>query len=235
MTWRACSTALWLAAIAAGLVISAAPPSLAEEAVYCVTCKNPDHTYVCRVNAGGMKASDALKLYCVIRTAKEGHHASCSAERGSPNCHGAVKVYSYEGPIPSDIAQDPRIKHFTDRIERDQQKFDDKPKGDAPKTLVELTGRAVSASRKGLRSARSALGHSSADQPLPPGGPLPSDPSATPLAAENAPGESPDTPHPNRVQRVGSAVSGVARKSYRCVMSFFRNCSGEPGDAGSVR
>jgi hypothetical protein len=230
MTWRPCSTALWFAAIAAGLVISAVPPSLAEEAIYCVTCKNPDHTYVCRVNAGGMKASDALKLYCVIRTAKEGHHASCSAERDSPNCRGAVKVYSYEGPIPSDIAQDPRIKHFTARIERDQKTFDDKPKGDGPKTLVELTGRAVSASRKGLRSARSALGGASDDQPLPPGGPLPADPSAPAPAAENSPGES-----PNRVQRAGSAVSGLARKSYRCVMSFFRNCSGEPGYAGSVQ
>ena len=93
------------------------------------------------------------------------------------------KVYSYDGPMPEDLASDPRIKHFTDKIKRDQQTFDDKPKGDQPKTLVELTGRAVSASRKGLRNARGALGGSSdpADQPLP-DEPLPLNQSDAPLA-----------------------------------------------------
>ena len=95
------------------------------------------------------------------------------------------KVYSYDGPMPEDLASDPRIKHFTDKIKRDQQTFDDKPKGDQPKTLVEMTGRAVSASRKGLRNARGALGGGSSefgDQPLP-YEPLPLNQSDAPLAA----------------------------------------------------
>ena len=64
----------------------------------------PDRTKLmrCKVEAGGGKASDALKLYCVVRTAKEGHHASCSAERNSPSCNGVEKVYSYDGPMPED-------------------------------------------------------------------------------------------------------------------------------------
>jgi hypothetical protein len=215
-------------AIAAGLILCAVKMAGAGEANYCVTCKNPDQTYVCRVDAGGRKAGDALKLYCIIRIAKEGHHGSCAAEQDSGACHGVEKLYSYDGPVPEDLASDPRIKHFTDKIKRDQQTFDDKPKGDQPKTLVELTGRAVSASRKGLRNARGALGGSSSDQPLP-NDPLPLNQSDAPLAVDTPPAESADASHPSRVQRAGSAVGGMARKSYRCVLSLFRNCSGDSG------
>lgn len=231
MPWPASRTMLSLAAMAAGLVVCAMPVARAEQASYCVTCKNPDQSYVCRVDAGGLKAGDALKLYCIIRIAKEGHHASCAAESNSSTCQGVEKVYSYDGAIPSDIASDPRVKRFVNKMQRDQQTFDDKPQGDAPKTLVELTGRAVSASRKGLRNARSALGGSSADQPLPSGKSLPS----TASVAGNAPNQSPDAPHLNRMQRAGNAVSGLARKSYHCVLSLFRNCSGDFADGGSVQ
>jgi len=235
MAWQSCLRALSLAAIAAGLSLCAVTMASADQASYCVTCKNPDQTYVCRVDVGGSRASDALKLYCIIRTAKEGHHASCAAERDSPACRGVEKVYSYDGPMPEDIASDPRIKHFTDKIKRDQQTFDTKPKGDQPKTLVELTGRAVSASRKGLRNARGALGGSSqsSDQPLP-DEPLPLNQSDAPPAAEAPPGDSADASHPNRLQRAGGAVGGAARKSYRCVLSLFRNC-GDPADSGSTQ
>jgi hypothetical protein len=231
MARQASLRALSLAAIAAGLSLCAVRMAGAEQASYCVTCKNPDQTYVCRVDAGGSRASDALKLYCIIRTAKEGHHASCAAERDSPTCQGIEKVYSYDGAMPEDIASDPRVKHFTDKIQRDQQTFADKPKGTQPKTLVELTGRAVSASRKGLRNARGALGGSSqpADQPLP-DEPLPLNQSEAPLAAESPAGDTADAANPNRFQRAGSAVGGAARKSYRCVVSLFRNCSGD-GDS----
>jgi hypothetical protein len=228
MSWAACFRAL---ALAAGFLVCTATLARAEEASFCVTCKNPDQTYVCRVDAGGFKAGDALKLYCVIRTAKEGRHSSCAAERDTTGCHGVEKVYSYDGVIPPDIAADPPIKRFTNKIERDQRTFDDKPKGDAPKTLVELTGRAVSASRKGLRNARNALGGSSADQPLPPE-PLPSDQPAAPLAAEQVPAGSADASEPSRVRRAGNAVGSFARKSYHCVLSLFRNCSEDP-ESGS--
>jgi hypothetical protein len=226
MAWQTSLKALSLAAITGGLLLCAVQMAArAGEASYCVTCKNPDQTYVCRVDAGGRKAGDALKLYCIIRIAKEGHHGSCAAEQDSAGCHGVQKVYSYDGPVPEDLASDPRVKHFTDKIKRDQQTFDDKPKGDQPKTMVELTSRAVSASRKGLRNARGALGASSSDQPLP-NDPLPLNQSDAPLAANPPPAESADA-SPSRVQRAGSAVGGFARKSYRCMLSWFRNCSGD--------
>src|SRR3989337_2673835 len=88
MAWPFRQRPLSHVAFAAGLIVRAVPSAPGGEGRYCVRCTNPDQTYICRVTAGGSKPSDALKLYCVIRTAKEGHHASCSAERNSPACNG---------------------------------------------------------------------------------------------------------------------------------------------------
>src|SRR5262245_28035452 len=154
----------YLAAAIAWLLAAAAATPLLADATYCVTCKNPDQTYVCRVSAGGGKPNDALKLYCVIRTAKEGNHASCSAVSGA-NCNGIEKVYSYDGPIPEDFASDARVKKFKEKIQHEQKAFE-KPKSDAPDTLVELTGRA----RERWRHARGSLTEpeTPANEPLPP-------------------------------------------------------------------
>lgn len=215
-----CSTPL--AALAAVLIAGAPSLALADDARYCVTCKNPDQTYICHVTGESSRPNDALKLYCVIRTAKEGNHASCSAERSDASCRGIEKVYSYDGPmIPPDVASDPRVKKFMDKVEHDQGALE-KPKGRAPQTMVELGGRAVSASRKGWRNARAAIGGSS-DEPQP----LPVSPQTTGSTEEAASAENPQPPHASRAQRASSAVGGFARKSYRCLRSFFRNCSSE--------
>lgn len=193
-----------------GVLALMASPAPADEASYCVTCKNPDQVYRCHVTGLGSRPTDAQKLYCVIRTAKDGNHASCAAERSSAACNGVVKVYSYEGPaIPEDIASDPRLRELGDRISKDRQAFD-KPKGQGPKTLVELGGRAVSASRDGLRSARTAIVGSS-------------DGEAEALSVSEAPPKS----EPGRIRRASAAVGSFARQSYRCMRSLFRNCSGE--------
>ena len=208
----------------AAILICLAASSRAGEASYCVTCTGPDQTYRCRVTGEGSKPSDALKLYCVIRTAKEGHHASCSAENATPACAGAEKVYSYDGPtIPDDLAQDPRVKNLMSRINHENAAFD-KPKGQGPQTMVELTGRALSASRQGLRIARSAFGGSTEQtQPLP----------ATSSAGSDAGAAA--APSKSRFQRASAAMASAARKSYRCLRSLFRNCSGEAATGSTVQ
>jgi hypothetical protein len=205
------SNPTYFAAATVWLLAGGALPARSADATYCVTCKNPDQTYLCRVNAGGAKASDALKLYCVIRTAKEGNHASCSAVSGA-NCNGIEKVYSYDGPMPEDFASDARskVKKFKEKIEHEQKAFE-KPNTDAPDTLVELTGRA----RERWRNARGSLtgSEASAEQSLPPSEAEAlqnSDAAASPAPEANA-GDQP----------------GLARRSYRCVMSLFRNCRGQ--------
>jgi hypothetical protein len=226
MIWQFCQRPLLHAAISVGVTAWATAPSVADQAAYCVHCTGPDQTYVCKVEAGGGKASDALKLYCVVRAAKEGHHASCSAERNSPSCNGVEKVYSYDGPMPEDLASDPHVKKLTDKIESEQKAFD-KPKGDgnAPKTLVELGGRAVNASRQGWRNARGVLSGSSGDQSLPAGEPLTQEEQNAAIAAQAAPPDpSLAAPHPNRMQR-----------AYRCMMSLFRHCSSESAEGAPIR
>lgn len=220
---HACAKLPGIASCAAILVCLAAS-ARAGEASYCVTCTGPDQTYRCRVTGEGSKPSDALKLYCVIRTAKEGHHASCSAENATPACAGVEKVYSYDGPaIPDDLAQDPRVKNLMSRINHENEAFA-KPKGQGPQTMVELTGRALAASRQGLRNARSAFGGSTEQTE-----PLPATSDAGAAAAASA------THSTSRFQRASAAMASAARKSYRCLRSLFRNCSGEAAAGATVQ
>jgi hypothetical protein len=233
---HACSKALPHAVFAAGLIACGGPFAAADEASYCITCTGPDQTYVCKVVGEDAQPSDALKLYCVIRTAKEGNHASCSAERSSAGCKGVEKVYSYDGPlIPPDVASDPRVKHFVDKVAHDQQAFA-KPKGEAPKTLAELTGRAVSASRQGWRNARAAIGGSEDQAPAASSvpQPLPAPAEAT-VSTESAAPPSRAERAKHAARNASSAVGGFARKSYRCILSFFRNCSSETAQGQAVQ
>jgi hypothetical protein len=249
MDRHACPRTVCCAVVAAGL-FAWALPAISAEADYCVTCKNPDVTYRCRVTGVGKRPSDALKLYCVIRTAKEGNHGSCAAESATSACNGLVKVYTYDGPtLPEGLTADPRIRELKQRVEQDQRAFE-KPKGDAPKTLFQLGGRAVNASAKGLRNARSALGGSSSDDAAPAPAPAAAPPpaAAAPSTASLPPETQATTGSvPEATESVGtatrvkqaaqgasSAVGGFARKSYRCVRSLFRNCSGEPEDGQAL-
>jgi hypothetical protein len=226
--------------IAAAMLFCALQGAKAGDAAFCVTCKNPDQTYLCRIAGGGAGRSDAAKLYCVVRTAKEGGHASCSAREATGGCHGVEKVYSYDGPaIPDGLAEDPRVKKVLGRIEKEQKAFD---KDDEHKSLVEVTGQAVSASRRGWRNMRASItgrdeanqtsapssaapAEAAAQDPLPelpgetPALPLsathqPSAPSAGAIPAEAA------SPPPEHKRGVGS----FARNTYRCVRSLFRKC-----------
>jgi len=218
MAWWPCQKTRLLAILAGSAVaVAGASPAFTEEARYCVTCKDPDQTYVCRVTAGGTRASDAFKLYCVIRLAKDGHHASCSVHSSS-TCNGVEKVYSYDGPMPDDLASDLHIKKLQSKIE-EQQKIFEPPKGNEPHTLVELTGRAMSASRERWRNARGAAVGSS----QPTGQPSPQD-GTTPPASHQAQAAPPVAPQAGNTQHTGSGVTSFARKSYHCVMSLFRNC-----------
>ena len=234
MGQRAYSRWLALALFAAAALTWAAPSARAASVDYCVTCKNPDEVYRCRVTGVGSKPSDALKLYCVIRLAKEGKHASCAAEAATTSCVGLVKVYNYNGPtLPENITSDPRVRDLQQKVERNQREFK-QPEGNAPKSLFELGGRAVSASKRGLRNAGEAIGLTSFEShaPRPAAQPLPPATSTSALPAIPAP----QTAQPQPTKSVGTvtrmkqaarsaAVGGFARKSYNCMLSLFRHCS----------
>ena len=224
------------APLALAMALCGFAPAQAGEAAYCVTCQGPDQTYLCRVNGDEVSQSDAVKLYCVVRTAKEGGHTSCAAHNATA-CNGIEKHYSYNGPsIPDGLAEDPRVKKFVRHIEKDQQAFD---KDEKRKSLVEVTGEALSASRRGWRNMRASLAgreeanqspapissvtssHAAAQEPLPE---LPHGTDTVPLSA--APTES-ASPPPERKRGVGS----FARNTYRCVRSLFRRCGSDASGA----
>ena len=206
-------------AVAALALVGTSAESAATD--YCVTCKGPTETYRCRVQGDDATPGDALKLYCVIRTAKEGGHASCSAKKATSDCEGLVKVYHYDGPaLPENLTSDPRVRELNRKVERDRRTFDE-PSGGEPKSLFELGGRAVDASRRSLRNAGSAigLGSSSESEVAPPSDqPLPPD-----RLPEAASAEPPETPQ-QAAERNEPDSRGYARRSYDCVISFFREC-----------
>jgi hypothetical protein len=220
------------ALFAVALALCGLPAASAGETSYCVTCQGPNQTYLCRVTGEEVSQSDAVKLYCVVRTAKEGGHASCGARNGGAGCNGIEKVYSYDGPgIPEGLAEDPRVKKFVGRIEKDQKAFDKK---DKPKSLVEITGQALSASRRGWRNMRASIGgHDEANQSSAPSSPAPSHsaaqeplppmPDGTPSLPSSAMPAGTAAPPPEHKRGVGS----FARNTYRCVRSLFRRCGSE--------
>jgi hypothetical protein len=220
--------------LAAALLLCAFSGAEAGDATYCVTCQGPDQTYLCRVTGEEISRNDAVKLYCVERTAKEGGHASCGARDASAGCNGVEKTYSYNGPgIPEGLAEDPRVKKLMDRVQKEQKAFDKEDR----KSLVEVTGQAVSASRRGIRNMRASIGgrdepEQSAPANPPPAGyaaqdPLPELPGETAPAVPLSAAEPPNTPSAVTLPAEGAAPP--ERKSRmksiaRCVRSLFRRC-----------
>jgi len=206
--------AAWRAAVCIGMALAASIAAVpgavyAGTVEYCVTCKSPNAAYRCRLQGSGVTQSDAFKLYCVVRTTKEGNHASCAAKK-NPNCPGVVKVYNYEGPtLPGNVTGDRRLQDMNRRVEEQNRAFEDN-RGDKPNSLFELGGKAYDASRRGLQGAGAAIGLGAGAQ---------KQQAAPPPAA----------PPPPAAQPQPEAKKNFARRSWDCMMSMFREC----GDAGS--
>ena len=223
------------APLAVALILYALASAEASDATYCVICKGPDQTYLCRVT-GEVSQSEAVKLYCVVRTAKEGGHASCAARNATASCNGVEKTYSYNGPsIPEGLAGDPRVKKFMGRIEKDRKEFQ---QDDKRKSLLEVTGQALSASRRGWRNMRASLGgreeanHSSVPSSATPSGARPSGSAAQDPLPELPSRTTPTLPLSAAAQSIVPSerrrgIGSFARNSYRCVRSLFRHCRRE--------
>jgi hypothetical protein len=223
-----------MAPFAAALLFGALPTAQAGDVAYCVTCKGPDQTYLCRVTGDAVSRNDAAKLYCVVRTAKGGGHASCGARDASAGCNGVEKTYSYDGPtIPEGLAEDPRVTKFMNRVEKDQKSFEKEDR----KSLVEVTGQAVSASRRGLRNMRASITgrdepQQSAPASSPPAGiasqdPLPELPGETAPSVPLSAAAEPSAPSATAVPAESAAPpkrKSRVKSIARCVRSLFRKC-----------
>lgn len=193
-------------------------PARAEMVDLCVACSAPEQTYVCRVNAPRADAGDnALQLFCVVKTAKDGGHASCAVRRetGVP-CDGPVRLYTYDGPaIPQSLRSNARQAPQRPPGQDDIAIPAAPPqKGGEPETLVDMTSRAVDAGKGGVKSTGKAVGK-----------------------AAGGTGRVIGKAGKSAGKQVGKGVRGAksaARYAYDCVKSFFRNCSGSHDEAAET-
>ena len=241
MRSRSCLRSFAPPAFAAGAMALLAFPAGAAEVTYCVTCENPNQTYVCRLKSDRSRPSDAMKLYCTIRTAKDGNHSSCTARHSEGNCAGVEKIYNFNIPDISPEVAGKKMKKLQSKLSKENGTFA-KPKDDgAPKTIVEMTGRAYSASRDRMRKIGGPEEAATPAASTPPQATTPSAPppqaAAQPASPiEPAPQQAPDV-MPTTTASVappsegtGSRMKTAARKSWRCMRSFFFNCSEEEQD-----
>ena len=196
----------------------------AETRQYCVTCKEPDQTYVCQVDTPHANPSDkGLQLYCIIRTSKDGGHRSCAVQSNSADgCTGPVKTYSFQAPVIT-----PELRSTVDRLRKPNEKKADEQtlppqKGGEPETLIDLTGRAVRASRKGLSNTGQAVSGATSSTT----GKVGKAARGVGKGVTNAAGKV-----GSATKKTGSAVGSAAKTAYDCLKSLFKECGSKKADA----
>jgi len=189
----------------------------AEQRQYCVSCKDPDRTYVCQLETPHASPSDkGLQLYCIIRISKDGGHKSCAIDnQDTTQCAGPVRTYAFDAPVIS-----PQLRDAAQRYRKSRDR--DKPeqtlppqKGGEPETLIEMTGRAANASRKGIKKTGQAVTGAVGAT------------TATVGKAVRGAGKG-VTKTVRKVgsttKKTGSAVGSAAKTAYDCLRSWFRKC-----------
>jgi hypothetical protein len=201
--------------------------AVAEAQQYCVVCKDPDQTYVCRVDTPHANPSDkGLQLYCIIRLSKDGSHNSCAVRPGSTDaCDGPVKAYAFQAPaIP------PQLKSTINRMRKSREKDAEEQtlppqKGGEPETLIDMTGRAVKASKQGLSNTGQAVGSAAS--------------STTGKVGKAARGVGKGVTKAagkvgSATKKTGSAVGSAAKTAYDCIKSLFKECGSKKEDTPLV-
>ncbi len=218
-----------LFSLIAGLLVAAimSDAAQAESRQYCVACKDPDQTYICQVDTPHTNPSDkGLQLYCIIRTSKDGGHRSCEVQAsGADSCAGTLKTYSFQAPtLPPEVRQ--KVNQLRNsREEKKQEQTLPPQKGGEPETLIDLTGRAVKASRKGLSNTGQAVSGATG--------------SATGKVGKAARGVGKGVTKAagkvgSATKKTGSAVGGAAKTAIDCLKSLFKECGSKKADAPPV-
>jgi len=178
-------------------MIAAHASANAADTTFCVTCTEPNKTYTCTVDTPeAYPGTRALRLYCMVRTAKDGNHKTCGAKLSAASaCNGAPKTYTYKGPaIPSALQS--KAEKFLKKGQSEPDAAGDNG-DDKPDTVVKMTTRAVKSSRKGLSSAGSGVRNATR---------------GTTQRVGSA------------VRGAGAGVGNAAKTTYNCITSLFRDC-----------
>lgn len=198
-----------LAVLGIACMVVATAPAAADPTAFCVSCVEPARTYVCRVNTPDNDPGEsALQFYCIVRTAREEGHKSCSVSKQLNGvCSGIEKTYTYRGPglpsgahpdatgtamapAPLPVATPPAVRE------------DDKPE-----TLVGLTSDGLRATSKVVRNAAGSAGKA-----------VKGVAKGTGHAARSA---------GSRVGDAARSATSAVRGAVGCVWSLFSDCSAE--------
>ncbi len=158
----------------------------AREQTYCVRCSEPDATYNCAVSYGeGGRPAQSLQLYCIVNLARMGGHARCTAARNADGgCEGPRVALTYVGPqrplaggpsaangegesgargAPDSVASgrasegDGAPQSNKPRSTKAGDEGPTKKGTEPPKTLIEVTGRAIERSKSEIEKARKVV------------------------------------------------------------------------------
>ncbi len=165
---------------------------------YCITCSNPDETYICRITSKGGQ-SQGKQFLCIMNIAKDNGHDSCSATAQLGACSGVLVQYEVS---PQDQPQRPVDAATAGPIEAPQA---DQTAGE-PKTLVEFTKQATKATSKGLKSAGEDTNKIIKN---------------TGKALKKTGGKIKDF-----TDKVGGNIKSASKTTWRCLTSLFFNCAG---------
>lgn len=104
---------LWVTAIAAcaATALTSIAAAAAAAPLYCVTCTEPDVTYMCEVSGLAEQAAKGMQgqMLCIKSLAAESGHKTCSVNRTAPvPCSGPLRVVG--PPEPASNAAEAKPK-----------------------------------------------------------------------------------------------------------------------------
>lgn len=193
--------------------------SWSQSQQYCVVCNSPDQTYLCQVNTPRNNQGDkGMQLFCIIEISKDGGHKSCAVrDSASAVCTGPVKTFTFQDPAISS-----QIKSAAEKIRNSRNPANDiqdappnQNRGE-PKTLIEMTGRAVKASRNSLKNTGQAVSGAASSTSQKVG-----------KAARGAGKGVTNTAKKvgTATKKTGSTVGNAAKTAFNCLKSWFKDCS----------
>ena len=186
--------------------------SVVASAEICVSCTGPDAKYTCVVNMSTAGTIDTVvKLYCITALAKAGPHSSCAIDRNTKApCQGARK----ELPLPGALEQ---ALDSSQQLQTALPPVTSSPPG-APGAVPAPSG----AAPRAAADDGSHPGQEAAKE-----GP----PRTVQEMMENgakgdgfSPGKAAKSTT-TALEKAGSAVGDAAKTSWKCLSSFFSNCS----------
>ena len=114
---------------------------------YCISCRNPDQSYVCRITSSSGGSTQGKQLLCIMNIAREKGHDSCAASAQTQDCSGVLVQYEVGAEQPGEEGSSREVlaPHIAPPVLRPKAKRE-------PRTLVEFTKQTTKSTKKEFKS-----------------------------------------------------------------------------------